>query len=281
MVRRKVMTDGLLTVQRLQCGHCGGELPVMGRYVTFQCGTCFRRCVLTDEGLLPLRVYRAAPPEDREGTIKYLPFWVLTADVEALRKNIANAMTRLTEVSQAIATTKLEQDTSAPDWVTELGMNMMGVNAEDARRPTMIDSSNLSKRLPSRAELEHVLGRMEAAGRWHVYVPAFWTSNTRGYLKIGKMMTRSQPAFRAERFDDPEKPVMCALGPRDAVRLVDYVFFATLPGSIQTCPAFMRELHLETGSPVLIEFPFLESPGSLESLVGGFHIQQQMVEDRP
>jgi hypothetical protein len=44
-----------------------------------------------------------------------------------------------------------------------------------------------------------------------------------------------------------------------------------------TCASFMEGIHLETGSPVLIEFPFLESPGSLESLVGGFHIQQQMV----
>lgn len=271
------MSDGLITVQRLQCGHCGGELPIMGRYVTFQCGTCFRRFVITDEGLVPLNVYRASPPEEREGSIRYLPFWVLTADVEALRKNVTSVMTSLTEVSQKIATTKIEKDTAEPDWVTELGMNMMGVNSTDARQTPVIDSSNMTNRLPSRAELEHILGRMESAGRWHIYIPAFWTTNTRAYLKIGQLMTRTQPAFHAERFDDPEKPVMCALGPQDAVRLVDYVFFATLPGSIQTCSSFMKGLHLETGKPVLIEFPFLENPGSLESLVGGYHIQPQMV----
>lgn len=273
------MTDGLLTVQRLQCSQCGGELPVMGRYVTFQCGTCFRRFVLTDDGLTPLKVYRASPPEEREGKIVYLPFWVVTADVDALRKNVTRIMTGLTEVSQKIATTKIEQDNTEPDWVTELGMNMMGVSSSDARQPAVIDASNLSNRLPSRAELEHILGRMESAGRWHIYIPAFWTTNTRAYLKIGQLMTRKQPVFHAERFDDPKKQVMCALGPQDAVRLVDYIFFATLPGSIQTCSSFMKELHLNAGNPVLIEFPFLESPGSLESLVGGFHIQPQMVCD--
>jgi hypothetical protein len=117
---------------------------------------------------------------------------------------------------------------------------------------------------------------MESAGRWHVYIPAFWTTNTRAYLKIGQLMTRKQPSFNAERFEDPRKPVMCALGPEDAVRLVHYIFFATLPESIQTCSSFMKGIHLEVGSPVLIEFPFLESSGSLESLVGGFHIQSQM-----
>ncbi len=270
------MKEDLLTVQRLQCSHCGGELPVMGRYVSFQCSTCYRRCILTDDGLAPLNVYRTSPPEEREGTIIYLPFWVLTADVEALKRNVTSVMNSLSEVSQKIATTKIERDSSEPDWVTELGMNMMGVNSADARQPAIIDSSNLSNRLPSRAELEHVIGRMESAGRWHIYIPAYWTTNTRAYLKIGKLMTRSQPAFHAERFDDPEKPVMCALGPQDAVRLVDYIFFATLPGSIQTCSSFMEGIHLEAGNPVLIEFPFLESSGSLESLVGGFHIQPQM-----
>lgn len=275
------MTDGLLTVQRLQCSHCGGELPVMGRYVTFQCGTCFRRFVLTDDGLTSLNVYRASPPEEREGKIVYLPFWVVTADIDALRKNVIKIMSGLTELSQKIATTKIERDNTQPDWVTEFGMNMMGVDSADARQPAVIDSSTMSNRLPSRTELEHILGRMESAGRWHIYIPAFWTTNTRAYLKIGQLMTKKQPVFHAERFDDPKKQVMCALGPQDAVRLIDYVFFATLPGSIQTCSSFMKELHLDAGSPVLIEFPFLKSPGSLESLVGGYHIQPQMVSDCP
>jgi hypothetical protein len=271
------MKDGLLTVQRLQCGQCGGELPVMGRYVSFQCDTCYRRWVLTDDGLAPLNVYRATPPEDREGKIIYLPFWVLTADVEALRQNVTSVMTSLAEVSQKIATTKIEKDSTQPDWITELGINMMGTSSADANQPAIIDSSNLSKRLPSRAEIEHILGRMESAGRWHIYIPAYWTTNTRAYLKVGKLMTRAQSAFHAERYDSPDKPVMCALGPQDAVRLVDFVFFATLPTSIQTCSSFMEGIHLEVGKPVLIEFPFLESSSSLESLVGGYHIQPQMI----
>ena len=275
------MKDGLLTVQRLQCGHCGGELPIMGRYVTFQCSTCFRRCVITDDGLKPLNVYRVSPPEEREGKIVYLPFWVLRADMDALRKNVAGVMAGLTRISQKIATTKIEADTTEPDWVTGLGMSLMGADPVDARTPAVIDSSHMSNRLPSRAELEHILGRMESAERWHVYIPAFWTTNTRAYLKIGRLMTRRQPVFRAKRFDDPEKPVMCALGPEDAVRLVDYIFFATLPESIQTCSSFMNGIHLEVARPVLIEFPFLESPGSLESLVGEFHIQSQMVGTDP
>lgn len=275
------MKDGLMTVQRLQCGHCGGELPVMGRYVTFQCRTCFRRCIITDDGLAPLNVYRASPPEEREGKIVYLPFWTLKTDVDALRKNIFSVIAGLAEISQKIATTRIEADSSEPDWVMELGMNLMGADSADARTPAVIDSSHMSQRLPSRAQLEHILSRMEAAGRWHVYIPAFWTTNTRAYLKIGQLMTRRQPVFRAERFDDPGKPVMCALGPEDATRLVDYIFFATLPESIQTCASFMKRIHLEVANPILIEFPFLESSGSLESLVGGFHIQSQMVGTDP
>jgi hypothetical protein len=267
----------MLTVQRLQCGHCGGELPVMGRYVTFQCGTCFRRWVVRDGSLAPLNVYRASPPEEREGTIRHLPFWVIGVDTAALRRNVAEALKSLTELSQTIVTTKIERDTSEPDWVTELGMSIMGRDTSDSQQPAMIDSSNMSKRLPPKGELEHILGRMESAGRWHVYIPAFWTTNTRGYLKIGHMMTRRQPVFKASRYDDPEKPVRCALAPEDAVRLADYVFFTTLSQSILTCSSFIEQIHLEVAKPALIEFPFLESPGSLESLVGGFHIQQQIV----
>lgn len=74
---------------------------------------------------------------------------------------------------------------------------------------------------------------------------------------------------------------MCGLGPQDALRLVDYVFFATLPDSIMTCSGFMGGVSLEAASPALIEFPFLERSGSLESLVGGFHIQSQMVSEGP
>lgn len=269
-----------LKVQRLQCGHCGGELPVMGRYVTFQCGTCFRRFVLTEEGLKDINVYRVAPPVQREGRIIFLPFWVLTADIDALRRRVTEVMSALGAVSQHIAATRIEADSRAPDFITELGMNMMGVSSADSQRPAVVDTSSLAARLPSRAELEHVLGRMEAAGRWHIYVPAFWTPNTRVYLKVGRLMTRSQPAFNAIKYDDPDRPVMCALGPEDAARLVDYIFFSTLPESIQTCSSFMKELSLEAGRPVLIEFPFLETPSSLESLVGGFHIQSQLVEER-
>ena len=139
------------------------------------------------------------------------------------------------------------------------------------------DPPGLSSRIPSRAEIEHLLGRMEEAGRWHFYVPAFWTTNTRAYIRLGKLMTRSQPTFHAELFDDPDEPVMCVLGPADAERLAGYVFLATLPESLRSCARFVEGLRLETGAPVLIEFPFLEHAGSLESLVGGFHVQSQIV----
>jgi hypothetical protein len=275
------VSEDLFTIQELRCGQCGGELPVMGRFVTFQCGTCYRRWILTGGGLSPLTVYRAAPPEEREGDIIYLPFWVLAADIEALRRNIYGAVEDLSEVSQKIATTRIERDSTEPDWITELGMNIMGSDPVDAKKPAMIDSSAMAKRLPSRAELEHLLSRMESAGRWHVYIPAFWTPNTRAYLKIGRMMTRRQPAFRAGRFDDPGNPVMCALDIEDASRLANYIFFSTLPESVQTCAAFMSRISLDISKPVLVEFPFLEGTSSLESLAGGFHIQPQLVGKAP
>lgn len=198
------MSGSAMTVQRLQCAHCGGELPVMGRYVTFQCQTCFSRWVISDEGLAPLTVYRASPPEERDGSIIYLPFWVSGIDVSALRRSISESIASLTEVSQKIVTTKIERDATEPDFITELGMGLMGHDAADVRGPALIDSSNMAKRLPSRGELDHILGRMEAAGRWHIYIPGFWTRNTRAYVQIGRLMTKLQPRFQAKKFDDPK-----------------------------------------------------------------------------
>ncbi len=245
------MTEELI-IRPLRCGHCGRELPVMGRLVTFQCPACLRYWVISRDTLEPITVHRAVPENAEESGGAdddhiYLHFWVADVDGAGLRREIDNAVKELQGTMQAIARTGME-------------------------------ASNV-KRLPASSEIQHLLGRIESLGALSIYIPAFRSLNTYAYLKVGRLLTRIQPSFALVRSEGTGHAILCALRAEEAVALMDFILFATLPESIQSNGDFLEKIHLTPARPPrLIEFPFRERGTSLVSIIGGFWISGRLVE---
>jgi hypothetical protein len=243
-----------LCIKPLRCDHCGRELPVMGQLVTFQCPGCFRYWVLSRDALEPINVFRAVPEGARESgagsgavDLVHLPFWVAEIDGTGLKGQIEDAVKELQDASQAVLRTGFE-----------------GENA---------------KRLPASSEVRYLSARLESLGSLRVYIPAFKSLNTYAYLKVGRLLTRIQPSFELERSDGAGHPVLCALRSEEATALADFIFFATLPASIQSNGDFLEKIHLApVRPPRLVEFPFRTRGASLVSIIGGFWISGRLVE---
>lgn len=240
-----------LCIKPLRCGHCGGELPVMGQLVTFQCPECRRYWVLSSDSIEPVTVYRAAGGEgdSREagGELVHLPFWVVDVDGTELKGRIEEALGALQGAEQA-----------------EL---LTGCDVE------------AGPRTPAASEIRHLAAKVGSLGTLRVYVPAFKSLNTYAYLKVGRLFTRIQPSFEIERSDGAGRPVLCALRAEEAVALVDFIFFATLPESIQSNGGFLEKIFLSPARPPrLVEFPFRERGASLVSIIGGFWISGRLVQ---
>jgi hypothetical protein len=263
------MSVGEFMIQPLGCGNCGKELPVMGRFVSFQCETCFSYWIVSSRGLTRLIPYRAQPPEGYEGDPVYLPFWVIGIDGGRLRESVSRIMTGLKTVMQEITVTGSRQPVVETEEIL-ITQSTFGMQQQSVHRLTGTD---FATSLPSSGEIGHMLDRIESAGDYYVYVPAFDTANTHLQLKAGRLMTLRQPAYRAARIDMPRQHIRCIMGPDEALALIDYIFISTLPESIRTCSGLIGELHLEhSAAPVMVEFPFAEHGTSLESLIGSFHI---------
>jgi hypothetical protein len=240
-----------LCIKPLRCGHCGRELPVMGQLVTFQCPGCFRYWVLSSEALEPITVFRVAPQEsareaDEAGRI-HLPFWLVEVDGAGIKAQIEDAVKELQGASQAVLQTGFA------------GVSVM--------------------KLPASSETGFLAERLEKLGSLVVYVPAFKSLNTYAYLKVGRLLTRIQPSFALERSDGAGHPILCALRSEEAVALVDFIFFATLPESIQENGDFLQRIHLAPARPPrLVELPFRMRGASLVSVIGGFWISGRLVD---
>jgi hypothetical protein len=262
-------------VMPLTCDHCGRPLPVMGHYVTFQCRTCFRYWVLTADGLRPITVFRALPPAEIQGEPTVLPFWVIGIDCRDLRAQMERVLGGLRESTRTIATAEIDMEEEEFEGFFTAGSESTTV----MKRARFLSEASRTKNVPSAAEIQHLLGRIESAGTFLVYVPAFLSTNTYAYLKVGRLFTRRQPGYRIEKSSGLGRPVLCALQADEAVSLVDYVFFATLPTAIQENGDFLEHIHLTaSGGPRLIEFPFERSGSSLVSCIGGFHISARLIE---
>ena len=262
-------------VMPLTCNHCGRPLPVMGHYVTFQCRTCFKYWVLTADGLRPITVFRALPPAGIEGEPTVLPFWVIGIDCEDLRAQTEQILGNLRDATRTIATAELEMEEEEFE-----GLFMAeSENAPAMKRAQFLSEASRTKNVPSAAEIQHLLRRIEGGGTFLVYVPAFLSINTYAYLKVGRLFTRRQPGYRIEKSSGLGRPVLCALQADEAVSLIDYIFFATLPTTIQENGDFLEHIHMKTsGEPRLIEFPFERRGASLVSCIGGFQISARLVE---
>jgi len=240
-----------LCIKPLRCGHCGRELPVMGQLVTFQCPECSRYWVLSRDSIEPVTVFRAAPADANAcaagGECVYLPFWVVEVDGGGLKIQIEEAVKELQSAAQAVIRTGYEGESV--------------------------------KKIPVASEIVHLAARIESLGSFKVYVPAFKSLNTYAYLKVGRLFTRIQPSFGLERSDGAGHPILCALRAEEAVALIDFIFFATLPESIQSNGDFLDKIFLSPARPPrLVEFPFKERGASLVSIIGGFWISGRLVQ---
>ncbi len=142
-----------------------------------------------------------------------------------------------------------------------------------------IDETAGAERLPSPTEIRNVMERLESVGMLRIFIPAFKSLNTYAYLKVGRLLTRAQPAFSIERSDGAGRPVLCALRAEEAAALMDFIFFATLAEPLQSNSDFLERIHLEPAEPLrLVELPFRPRGASLVSIIGGFWISGRLVE---
>jgi hypothetical protein len=272
------MNDAFI-VKPLKCNHCGAELPVMGQLVTFQCLSCFRLWVLSPEGLKPVTLYRAIPTKEHEEEPFYLPFWMIEADSNKLRDQIVKVVEEIRETARTIAGQELEMEKES-----ELDTLIRENFDEDPSVKLAHFRMHASRvvEAPTSAEVNYLIRRLETAGPFYVYVPAFQSPNTYAYLKIGRLLTKRQPRFKAEKSGGAGRSVLCALQAEEALALMDFVFFATLPEAIRESGDFLQRIRLKPAKqPILIELPFLRCVHSFECLVADFHISGKLVELEP
>jgi hypothetical protein len=269
------MSDAFV-VRPLKCGHCGAELPIMGQLVTFQCQTCFKHWVLSADGLRPVVLYQARPVKEFEGTPVFLPFWMIEVDTSRIREQVTTAVEEIQVKTRTIAGARLEPEKES-EFQTLLRENFGGVQKVEISH--LVATATKAVSAPNSAEVNNLLRRLESIGTYYVYVPAFQSPNTYAYLKIGRLMTKRQPSFTITKPGDVSRSVLCALQADEAVALIDFVFFATLPESIQESGNLLERIQLSPSrSPFLVEFPFIRHRSSFESLVVDFHISSKLVE---
>jgi hypothetical protein len=268
------MTDGFI-VKPLQCSHCGNELPVMGQFVTFQCETCFHYFVLSPDGLKPITVYRAAPRLEHETDPAYLPFWVIEVSADEFRSMTNRVIDELRSISREILQTDFKMEESGLE-------NLLIDNSEldtGLLKAQIVTEAAKAGRTPSSGEINYLLNRISGSKSFNIYVPAFLSLNTYAYLKVGRLFTSRQPSYTIERSAGLGRPVLCALQADEAVSLMDFIFFATLPESILGNADFIQRIHLEpAGQPRLVEFPFEVRGASLVSLIDELWISRKLVE---
>ena len=269
------MSDAFI-VRPLKCGHCGAELPIMGQLVTFQCQTCFKHWVLSPDGLKPVVLFRAQPVKECEEEPVYLPFWMIEVDTSGLREQITTVVEDIRVTTRTVAGAQLTPEEESD--IEKLARENFG-ESQSVKISHLVASATKAVSAPTSAEVNNLVRRLEAMGTYHVYVPAFQSPNTYAYLKIGKLLTKQQPRFKAKRASDVQRSVLCALQAEDAIALVDFVFFATLPESIQESGDFLKRIHLEPSKPpYLVEFPFVRHHHSYESLIVEFHVSRKLID---
>ncbi len=259
-----------LTLKRLVCEHCGAELSGLSDCITFQCETCYRYFIITPEGLKDIAVYTAICEEQYKEQLLQLPFWVIEIDRALLRKEIEESLSELRTHKGTIAKTKLEKD-------PEDEIDFLSVNLHTGMEKLNIIASQ--RLIPGSREIEYLISTIESFKSFFIYIPAFISKNPFAYLKVGKLLTGKQPAFKIEKSTLPGKPVMCALQQDEAVELIDFVFFATLPPSILKCGDFLNPISLKvSGTPRLVLFPFQKRKNSFFSIIGEFSISHRLVD---
>ncbi|MDD3642681.1 MAG: hypothetical protein PHQ19_04365 [Candidatus Krumholzibacteria bacterium] len=267
---------GSLAVQRLQCRHCGAELPVMGRSIVFRCATCRRLWAASGERLRPVRVDRAVieltdPPDYAPGDIIHLPFWVAEIDLPRFESDVSKIMKSLRAAQARLAEASLTPDDREPDPLTELGLNLIGIESPPSGSQRIVPGAAIA--LPPSAELDFFLRTMTETGILRVFVPAFDSPGEQVRLSIGRLMTHRRPELRTEPSDGAGRTAVPVIQAAEALVLARYVFFSTFPASMDSCAGLIDRLEVRyAAEPLLVELPFVPHGAEIESLVGGFHI---------
>jgi hypothetical protein len=201
-----------------------------------------------------------------------LPFWLVEVDRKLLRKEIEKSLSELKKLNSSIAKTRLEKnpedENNILSWNLHTGMEKLNAMA----------NTSSHRSIPGGREVEYLLSTIESFKSFFIYIPAFISRNPFAYLKIGKLLTKKQPSFEIEKSTLPGKPVMCALQQDEAIKLIDFIFFATLPPSILKCGDFLSPVSLKVSrAPKLVLFPFQKMSSSLFSLIGEFSVSPSLV----
>jgi len=264
--------NNTLTLKRLVCKHCGSELSGLSDCITYQCDTCYSYFIITPEGLKDITVYTAVGDEQYNNQSLLLPFWLVEIDRKLLREETEKSLSELKELNSSIAKTKLDKNPEDENNILSFNLRtgMEKLNAM-ANTPS-------HKSIPGVREVEHLLNTIDSFKSFFIYVPAFLSRNPFAYLKIGKLLTKKQPSFEIEKSNLPGKAVMCALYQDEAIKLIDFIFFATLPSSILKCGDFLNPISLKpAGTPRLILFPFQKRTNSFFSLIGEFSVSPSLI----
>jgi hypothetical protein len=234
---------------------------------------------LTSEGLAPITVYRAMHDGGDYGDEPlHLPFWVIAVDGASYQEQIDRITGRLQQASRIILDTDIRLD---EEQIKRLAMSNPDLDIGLAKTAIVCEAST-TKRLPTSSEIAYMRRRITESSTSFIYVPAFRSPNTFAYLKVGNLMTRRQPAYTMTKSAGLGRPVLCALRADEAVELMDYIFIATLPDSIQQNGDVLTSIHLEPdGSPRLVELPFERRGAHLRSCLGGFTISSRLVDGIP
>jgi hypothetical protein len=128
------------------------------------------------------------------------------------------------------------------------------------------------------SEIGHIVSRIENERDFRVFVPAFLTANSHAYLKVGKLMTKSNPSFTARKTGRGPSGLPCALEASQALMLVDYILISTLPPALTEGSGLPAMLRVKTRPmPMLVEFPFARDGAYLVSAHCGFQISASVI----
>jgi hypothetical protein len=261
----------MLEVKRLECPHCGRELSGSGRYITRFCMTCLNHWIITGKGVRKLSIRQAATQGVPE---LHLPFWVFGIDNVKLADDIAGAAGRLREQTGSMAAVRPGDEREQPDYLDTFIRRTGMENLE------MLAGVSAHRKTIGSREVDHLIETIREWSDYHIYVPAFISSNPFAYLKAGRLLTSRQPPFELEGAAALRSRVLCSVESREARPLVDFVFLASLPKSILRSGKMLEEISPEPSAPPeLVNFPFRRESSSLISMIGGFAISSRLVQD--
>lgn len=261
-----------------KCPNCGNDLPPMGELVAFRCAECQGCWIIGERALEPIEILRPTSNlEDLSGSQRYLwlPFWIADIDACVLARRIEEVAFEIEKKNHGIIEKALAYERSIFDFeaASERTENIHPTAA------LLASETVLGGRVPTRADIDKIARNLQNPEVLKIFVPAFKSRNTYAYLKVGRLLTRSQPPLVLKRYEGSGEPIYCALTSKEARSLLDFIFFSILGESLQSNRHILESSRLTPTRPLyLVELPFVDRGSYLISLVGGFWISGRLVD---